>query len=250
MGNKFYIKGFTLIELLFVIAVISVLAAIAVPNFLEAQVRAKVTRAYTDMGMISTALEAYKVDNGHFPLISKPIDGYELNGLLDRQIRAYQKYEYVSEMTGRKCDFLFLSEELNKSIDISEEYLRGKLAEKNFCFSPSSEEGLFALTTPVVYMSNEIVKEIFLTSKSGSHRYIELLQGDPMSRYYKYINLLQVNPQGYDIADVGNNIPYVVFSTGPDYTFSPFPFPPIEPVAPYDSTNGTTSFGTLYQWGK
>lgn len=37
--------GFTLIELLIVIAIILILIAIALPNFLEAQIRAKVTKA-------------------------------------------------------------------------------------------------------------------------------------------------------------------------------------------------------------
>ena len=37
-------KAFTLIELLIVVAIIAILAAIAVPNLLEAQVRAKVAR--------------------------------------------------------------------------------------------------------------------------------------------------------------------------------------------------------------
>ena len=59
--------AFTLIELLIVVAIIAILAAIAVPNFLEAQVRAKVSRAKSDMRSSVTALEAYAVDNNAYP---------------------------------------------------------------------------------------------------------------------------------------------------------------------------------------
>jgi prepilin-type N-terminal cleavage/methylation domain-containing protein len=48
------IVAFTLIELLIVVAIIAILAAIAVPNFLEAQVRSKVSRAKADMRSIAT----------------------------------------------------------------------------------------------------------------------------------------------------------------------------------------------------
>jgi type II secretion system protein G len=60
-------SGFTLIELLIVVAIIAILAAIAVPNFLEAQVRAKVSRAKSDMRTVRTALESYAVDNNRYP---------------------------------------------------------------------------------------------------------------------------------------------------------------------------------------
>ena len=59
--------AFTLIELLIVVAIIAILAAIAVPNFLEAQMRSKVSRAKTDMRSISVGLESYKVDRNRYP---------------------------------------------------------------------------------------------------------------------------------------------------------------------------------------
>ena len=57
-------KGFTLIELLIVIAIIAILALIAVPNFLEAQTRAKVSRAMADMRSLATAMESMRLDRG------------------------------------------------------------------------------------------------------------------------------------------------------------------------------------------
>lgn len=60
-------RAFTLIELLIVVAIIAILAAIAVPNFLEAQVRSKVSRSKADMRSCATALESYAVDNNHYP---------------------------------------------------------------------------------------------------------------------------------------------------------------------------------------
>ncbi len=59
--------GFTLIELLIVVAIIGILAAIAVPNFLNAQVRAKVSRSQADMRSLSNALETYRLDNNMYP---------------------------------------------------------------------------------------------------------------------------------------------------------------------------------------
>jgi type II secretion system protein G len=60
-------SAFTLIELLIVVAIIAILAGIAVPNLLEAQTRAKVSRVRADLRTIATGLEAYRVDENRYP---------------------------------------------------------------------------------------------------------------------------------------------------------------------------------------
>jgi len=65
--------GFTLIELLIVVAIIAILAAIAVPNFLEAQTRSKVSRVISDLRTIGIAVQAYQVDNGRYPRQPPPM---------------------------------------------------------------------------------------------------------------------------------------------------------------------------------
>ncbi len=60
-------KGFTLIELLIVVAIIGIIAAIAIPNLLNAIDRGKQKRSMADMRSIGTAVESYAVDNNFYP---------------------------------------------------------------------------------------------------------------------------------------------------------------------------------------
>ena len=60
-------SGFTLIELLITVAIIGVIAAIAIPNLLNAINRGKQKRTMADMRSIATAVEAYAVDNTTYP---------------------------------------------------------------------------------------------------------------------------------------------------------------------------------------
>ena len=65
--NKTERGGFTLIELLVVVAIISLLAAIAVPNVLGRLRIAKMVKAEAEIKSISTAVEMFYTDTGYFP---------------------------------------------------------------------------------------------------------------------------------------------------------------------------------------
>lgn len=59
-------KGFTLIELLIVVAIIGILAAIAVPNFLNAMIRAKVSRVSSEINGLAQSYVMYHMDNNAY----------------------------------------------------------------------------------------------------------------------------------------------------------------------------------------
>lgn len=73
-------KGFTLIELLIVVAIIGIIAAIAIPNLLNAINRGRQKRTMSDIRSIATALEAYSVDFNFYPknmAASGPVNGLD-----------------------------------------------------------------------------------------------------------------------------------------------------------------------------
>lgn len=77
-------EGFTLIELLIVIAIILILIAIALPNFLEAQVRAKVTASRSNMRSIEVAMHSLYLDVGSIHPDYNDYGVFELNDLVAR----------------------------------------------------------------------------------------------------------------------------------------------------------------------
>lgn len=126
-------KAFTLIELLIVVAIIAILAAIAVPNFLEAQVRAKVSRAKADLRSISTGIESYQIDNNIIPLsnwqswaLSRGASDPRMAPTLERlttpisyltgESSFYDPFDAVAQYSGSNLETLTPLEEVKTSV--------------------------------------------------------------------------------------------------------------------------------------
>ena len=55
--------GFTLVEIMIVVAIIALLAAIAVPNFLRSRKRSQATQILEDLRQIDSAVDQYAIEN-------------------------------------------------------------------------------------------------------------------------------------------------------------------------------------------
>ncbi len=80
-------KGFTLIELMIVVAIIGILAAIAIPNFMNYQCKAKQSEAKSNLGNIRTAEEAYYAEKDSYGGTLADI-GFDVKGT-DKQVYSY-----------------------------------------------------------------------------------------------------------------------------------------------------------------
>ncbi len=60
-------RGFTLVELMIVVAIIALLAAVIIPNYVHARAQAAVSQSEANLKQIATALELYRGDKQTYP---------------------------------------------------------------------------------------------------------------------------------------------------------------------------------------
>jgi type II secretion system protein G len=67
-------RGFTLIEMMIVVAIIAILVAILVPNFMRARAQAQTAACEANLKEIATALELYQTDHEQYPDVTSATD--------------------------------------------------------------------------------------------------------------------------------------------------------------------------------
>ena len=227
-------KAFTLIELLIVVAIIAILAAIAVPNFLEAQTRAKVSRVLSDERTYSTALETYYIDNN-----------------------AYPYHIARGGVTGQAT--------YPTGIDTTNNYnaqvlLSGGKAVGNWNNIPTFAIGqggrVLGLTSPVSYLSAH-TSDAFGSDKSVTFAYAQGPAGflvwspgpDGVDQLDGSLNGSSNNSNAAEwMLHGGQSLPSNYLTAGPGgVTGSPTGAPTSGDSFTYDATNGTASAGDVYK---
>jgi len=90
-------KGFTLIELMIVVAIIGILAAIAIPNFLTYQCKSKQSEAKTNLGAIANSEESY---NAEYSVYKAAANVTALKTEINWEAKGNLKYDYKVEKSG------------------------------------------------------------------------------------------------------------------------------------------------------
>lgn len=205
-------RGFTLIEILIVIAIILILVAIALPNFLEAQVRAKVTKVHGELRTTATALEAYQTDWRDYPWAA------ELDSLSFPALPPAEPAE-LHLATILTSPVTYLSELPNDTF--SNLFAEGADKDRLVPFHYTEEKTNLRLGDPILLLE--------LT---------EVVYGHPRSARYV---ILSHGPDG-DHDEFGHHDHLSSGGSEPEHEEEPGP-------ASYAPTNGTRSSGDIYYFG-
>lgn len=105
-------KGFTLIELMIVVAIIGILAAIAIPNFIKFQCRSKQSEAKVNLKALYVAEEAYYSEFDQYAAMDRINGGTNFDASTVRNPMGFVpkgeklRYDYVVEDNDFRVDFI------------------------------------------------------------------------------------------------------------------------------------------------
>ena len=208
-------RGFTLIELLIVIAIIAILALIAIPNFIEAQTRSKVTRVMADMRAIGTAVEAYAIDWSRYPMYCNGLD--MTDGVIPPRTLATLTY-VPSNLT---TPVAYLTDTMIDPLRTAA--VKANDPRRPFIYRHAIDQGTTYYVDYLTSMRNSASDEV-------AAFYIA-------ARSYFRLN-----------TDDVPNYQWLLDCPGPDLISNMMTSKTPKPIA-YDPTNGTISDGDIMRWG-
>ncbi len=118
------IEGFTLIELMVVIVILGILASMIVPRIMDRPEEARRTKTEVDIGIISQALQMYKLDNGKYPTTDQGLLSLVEPPSVGSLAKNWKKGGYLDKSTTPKDpwenEYIYISPALHgKDFDIT-----------------------------------------------------------------------------------------------------------------------------------